>query len=129
MNSKEALKELEIATNWSSNEDIDKDLYNLWGNVACRTIKKDLDRLEEHKKIEEELGIDLITLFSALKNGVYHFTYDDQLIHDYVWLVDESVYTGKRDKFDFSFMGTFAQETLLLEDYGKTWALTKEELL
>lgn len=64
MTSKEALKELEIATNWSSDEDIDKDLYNLWGNVACRTIKKDLDRLEEYRKIEEELGIDLITLFN-----------------------------------------------------------------
>ena len=51
MNSKEALKELEIATNWSSDEDIDKDLYNLWGNVACRTIKKDLDRLEELEEV------------------------------------------------------------------------------
>ena len=54
MTSKEALKELEIATNWSSNEDIDKDLYNLWGNVACRTIKKDLERLE---KLEEVIAV------------------------------------------------------------------------
>lgn len=83
-------------------------------------------KLADLEDIEEELGIDLITLFKALKNGVYHFTYDDQLIHDYVWLVDESVYTGKRDKFDFSFMGTFAQETLLLEDYGKTRSLDRK---
>lgn len=47
MTSKEALKKLEYATNWSSEENIDKDLYNLWGNVACRTIKKDLELLEE----------------------------------------------------------------------------------
>lgn len=47
MTSKEALKKLENATNWSSEEAIDKDLYNLWGNVACRTIKKDLELLEE----------------------------------------------------------------------------------
>ena len=56
MNSKEALRELEIATNWSSDEDIDKDLYNLWGNVACRTIKKDLKILEilkEYIKISD----------------------------------------------------------------------------
>ena len=66
MNSKEALKEVEIATNWSSNEDIDKDLYNLWGNIACRTIKKDLDRLEEYRKFAEELGIELTVLFFAL---------------------------------------------------------------
>ena len=50
MNSKEALKKIENTTNWSSDEDIDKDLYNLWGNVACRTIKKDLEVLEIIKK-------------------------------------------------------------------------------
>jgi UDP-N-acetylglucosamine 2-epimerase len=54
MTSKEALKKLEYFTNWSSDEDIDKDLYNLWGNVACRTIKKDLERLEKLKKENKE---------------------------------------------------------------------------
>ena len=128
MNSKEALKELEIATKWSSDEDIDKDLYNLWGNIACRTIKKDLDRLEEYKKFEEELGIDLITLFKALKNGVYYFSYDGQLMHDYVILTDNYIDVGAHDKLSYSLMTFLEKRTLLFTDYGKTWALTKEEL-
>ena len=128
MNSKEALKELEIATNWSSDEDIDKDLYNLSGNIACRTIKKDLDRLEEYKKFEEEFGIDLITLFKALKNGVYYFSYDGQLMHDYVGLINNYIDVGAHDKLSYSLMTFLEKRTLLFTDYSKTWALTKEEL-
>ena len=128
MNSKEALKELEIATNWSSDEDIDKDLYNLWGNIACRTIKKDLDRLEEYRKFEEELGIDLITLFKALKNGIYYFAYEGQLVHDYVNLINNYIDVGAHDKLSYSFLTLFEKQILLFADCGKTWALTKEEL-
>ena len=128
MNSKEALKELEIATNWSSDEDIDKDLYNLWGNIACRTIKKDLDRLEEYKKFEEEFGIELTVLFSALKYGVYYFASDGQLIHDYVSLTNNYIDVGAHDKLSYSFMTFLEKRTLLFTDYSKTWALTKEEL-
>ena len=36
-----------------------------------KIIEKDLDLLEEYRKIEEELGIDLITLFKALKDDVF----------------------------------------------------------
>ena len=128
MNSKEALKELEIATNWSSDEDIDKDLYNLWGNIACRTIKKDLDRLEEYKKFEEEFGIELTVLFSALKYGVYYFASDGQLIHNYVSLTNNYIDVGAHDKLSYSFMTFLEKRTLLFTDYSKTWALTKEEL-
>lgn len=128
MNSKEALKELEIATNWSSDEGIDKDLYNLWGNVACRTIKRDLDRLEEYRKIEEELGIELTILFSALKYGVYYFASDGQLIHDYVSLTNNYINAGVHDKLSYSFITFFERQILLFTGYGKNWALTKEEL-
>lgn len=128
MNSREALKELEIATNWSSDEDIDKDLYNLWGNVACRTIKRDLDRLEEYRKIEEELGIELTVLFSALKYGVWYFTFDGQLMHDYISLIDNYIDAGPHDKLSYSFMTFFERRILLFADYGKEWALTKEDL-
>lgn len=50
MTSKEALYKLEKSTNWSSDENIDKDLYNLWENVACRSIKKDLEVLDILKR-------------------------------------------------------------------------------
>lgn len=53
--SKEALKRLEMVLNWSGDIDIDKDLYNLWVTLVCRTIEKDLDRLEKLEKENQEL--------------------------------------------------------------------------
>ena len=77
----------------------------------CDAAENKLGQLED---IEEELGIDLITLFKAMKNGFYdkHFHYGSAVINNgYIcYYFDES---GIRYK---------------LKDYGKTWALTKEEL-
>ena len=55
LTSKEALKRLEMVLNWSGDIDIDKDLYDLWVNLVCRTIEKDLDRLEKLEKENQEL--------------------------------------------------------------------------
>ena len=85
-----------------------------------------IHKLGELEDIEEELGIELTVLFSALKNGVYHFASNDQLIHDYVWLEDDHVCTGQQSKLSFSFRTFSEVDTLLFEDYGKTWALNKK---
>ena len=81
-------------------------------------------KLGQLEDIEEELGIDLITLFKALKNGV--------------WEIDD--YTNKLHKTDIRGIELYGlcgismpnipecDYTLHYEDYGKTWALTKEEL-
>ena len=75
-------------------------------------------KLGQLEDIEEELGIALITLFKALKNGVFIPTYQKP-IHISV---------------ELSFIDTFtlvdydSYTVLKLIDYGKTWALTKEEL-
>ena len=83
-------------------------------NYNYLTISDALDKLSQLEDIEEELGIDLITLFKAMKNGFYdkHFHYGSAVINNgYIcYYFDES---GIRYK---------------LKDYGKTWALTKEEL-
>ena len=55
MTSKEALERLEHVLTWSGDIDIDKDLYNLWIELVCRTIEKDLDRLEKLEKENQEL--------------------------------------------------------------------------
>ena len=55
MTSKEALQRLENVLTWSGDLDIDTDLYNLWVDLACRTIEKDLDRLEKLEKENQEL--------------------------------------------------------------------------
>lgn len=55
MTSKEALQRLENVLTWSGDIDIDTDLYNLWVDLACRTIGKDLDRLEKLEQENQEL--------------------------------------------------------------------------
>lgn len=79
--------------------------------------------------IEEEIGIDLTTLFKALKNGVYYFNDQGQLIHEYVWWISNYLTVETHDKISSSFMTIYENQILLFADYGKTFALTKEELL
>ena len=99
--------------------------YETNGDVSVCQFNNKLGQLED---IEEEIGIDLTILFNALKNGVYYFGNQGQLIHDYVWLINNYVSAGVTDKISFSFM-TFSERLILLfKDYGKTFALTKEEL-
>ena len=82
------------------------------------------EKLFELEDIEEELGIDLITLFNASKNGAY---------------VKETQYSRCVDYIDgaslgFGHNGFYFYDAknrlwnMFFKDYGKTWALTKEEL-
>lgn len=82
--------------------------------------------LLEHKDIEEELGIDLRIYFSALKYGVYYYS-NSQLTKDAVYPISNFL-TDYNDKLSYSFMTKFEKQLLYFNDYGKTWALTKEEL-
>ena len=92
-----------------------------------------VDKLGKLEDIEEELGIDLITLFKALRNGIW--TNQEQ------WYGDEK--QGKIRFFQVRLLleenaigciynsmwkGEEVIRTLYFKDYGKTWALTKEEL-
>ena len=92
-----------------------------------------VDKLGTLEDIEEELGIDLITLFKALRNGIW--TNQEQ------WYGDEK--QGKIRFFQVRLLleenaigciynsmwkGEEVIRTLYFKDYGKTWALTKEEL-
>ena len=94
-------------------------------NIDNEEIFNKLGKLED---IEEELGIPLEVLFKALKNGIKVNGYDDELEVDTIldFEPDELVLdygikaiTTGRDyiEHDFEF-----------EEYGKRWALTKEEL-
>ncbi|MBO7716018.1 MAG: hypothetical protein J6S85_20810 [Methanobrevibacter sp.] len=91
----------------------DKSEYYIW---------QKLGQLED---IEDELGIDLITLFKALKNGVY-VKMCDYISFEKVG-IDENT---QLRTFSFSQIdGIQLNYFLDFEDYGKIWALTKEELL
>lgn len=113
---------------------------NGYGSVKLKNLPNDpfvdkiayLDRVWEEERnklgqledIEEELGIDLATLFKALKYGV--FTKNRKGIH-----FTNRVHIG-RNWIDCLFVSTQTRNTThrikQLKDYGKTWALTKEEL-
>lgn len=96
--------------------------------VGKKMFAQMIAELCEYKTIEEEFGIELTVLFSALKNGVYYFAYDGQLIHDYVSLINNYIDAGTHDKLSYSFMTFLEKRTLLFAEYGKAWALTKEGL-
>ena len=69
-------------------------------------------KLGQHEDIEEELGIDLITLFKALKNGIYG-KIGDRIEH----ILAPHLVEHMKEIYIFK-----------IKDYGKTWALTEQEL-
>lgn len=88
------------------------------------------NKLGQLEDIEEELGIELVALFRALEKGVYVVDYKGQepyktsgleldlknRVLNYHWsFLDMNGYDSGTTKYYF-------------KDYGKTWALTKEEL-
>ena len=74
------------------------------------------DKLGQLEDIEDELGIDLITLFEALKNGIYKKGRNN---------LKGLILYSKMPMFSL-YHKTIDNE--LIEDYGKMWALTREEL-
>ena len=81
-----------------------------------------IDKLSQLENIEEELGIDLIILFKALKNGIV----------DKIPLGQNYAYTTiTPDRISIEFKDKCLRkrsEKFYFKDYGKTWALTREQL-
>lgn len=80
------------------------------------------EKLCQLEDIEEKLGIDLITLFKAQTQGFYIINVLNEIekVKLSEWrfnLIKKEVHRIKWNKH------------LSFTDYGKTWALTKEELL
>lgn len=122
MTSKESLKDMfDILINFErlsdihDNQDIKKQKFDIVG--------KDLDQLEEYRKIEEEIGVDFITLIKMLKDDVY--------IND-GGIVDEigHIYKDQVKSIEhWPVWGFTAGDNVeyAFKDRGKTWALSKEE--
>lgn len=76
-------------------------------------------KLGQLEDIEQYYGVDLVSLFKALKDGVY------VKVEDSIWYVPaEYVSINKGMLFCDYNIPTY----VLLKDKGKTWAFTKEEL-
>ena len=107
---------------------------SLIGRVCGKAlIKQIMSELLEYKCIEEELGVDLVTLFKALKNGVY---YDDGsgVIQYYEVNEDQYIDIDIHNQF-LNLMytsqferGCLCEMSLPLNTHDKTWAITKEGL-
>ena len=112
-------------------------------------IETELKKLEELKDIEEELGIDLITLFKALEKGFYFKKTenedDEETSEHEILFASPSKYTVVNfwyNTIEIHIAPKFVidcnkkieceipsiEDEVWIEDYGKTWALTKEEL-
>lgn len=87
--------------------------------VGKKMFVQIIKELCEYKDIEEELGINLITLFKALKYGVYYFPIGIQeLERDCVYLMDNDMSVGPREQLSYSFITVFERQILSLNDYG-----------
>lgn len=84
---------------------------------AKRLIAEDTrEQLRKYWKIEQELGIPLEVLFKALKEGIIM---DDEEYRTFL------MYDEVTNSYCFKCGGW---GKYFLKDYGKTWALTREEL-
>ena len=92
-------------------------------------IYKKLKSLED---IEEELGIDLIFMFKILKNRRIMYKHDVGIIRSKIIIDEFEIYGLAFDDGQYTLWiyNNYEDDCLFVctKDYGKTWALTKEEL-
>ena len=126
MTSKEALKDIKDVLDMlidfvhlNINEDIKKQKFEI--------IKKDLDLFEEYRKIEEEIGVDFITLVKMLKDDIY--INDGGIVNEIGNIYKEKVKSIEHwPVWGFTAGDDDEMKTLCaFKDRGKTWALSKEE--
>ena len=101
--------------------------------------KQCVNKLGQLEDIEEENGLDLITLFKALKDGFY-IKYNDKIVHIFpdkhitinFWYKTINVFIPPKFFIDCKKGADYLSETIdeeyWFKDYGKTFALTREEL-
>ena len=109
-------------------------MITLFGRPVEDVIE-DLEVLKEYRKIEEDLGMDLITLFKALKDGinVYYEDIERYQFHNNLRLeYHKTLGWGLVDIYGSICRNNMPMKLEMefyeLKDYGKIWALTKEEL-
>ena len=126
MTSKEALKDIKDVLDMlidfarlNINENIKKQKFEI--------IKKDLDLFEEYRKIEEEIGVDFITLVKMLKDDVY--INDGGIVNEIGHIYKEQVKSIEHwPVWGFTAGDDDEMKTLCaFKDRGKTWALDKKE--
>ena len=104
---------------------IDKD-----GNITKNNLIEVKDKDEAYKKlyqledIEEEIGIELTTLFKAYSNGFYVKGEKEKQYIDFQNYLNANAFKHK----EMFYGHERCYQYVKLYDYGKDWALTKKEL-
>lgn len=83
-------------------------------------------KLGQLENIEEELGIDLITFVKLNKTSEIYSEEEEDFVY-FTWIDIENKCLVYEDDFD-EMSGRYLHTYYHFKDYGKTWALTKEEL-
>jgi len=91
-------------------------------------LKQEQKELIEYKTIEEELGIDLIVLFKALKQGTIFIPFMYDFDGNILEIIQVKLVAFSYDSIIYENVNG-CNTTTKLKYYGKTWALAKEELL
>lgn len=93
--------------------------------VMTKNDYKEL-KLGQLEDVEEELGIDLTTLFKALKNGIKAKWENDEIVELTILGGCQLCFNEKCfDLIDYNGKEWF----YYFKDYGKTWALDKNDLI
>lgn len=95
--------------------------HNFWLKLH-QIVAEALEKLDQLEDIEEELGIDLITLFKALKDGIYFYGQKEEELQDV------QLRMFHEEPMLVHNCGDLTDLEVYVAGYGKTWALTKEEL-
>ena len=104
-----------------------------------KTLDNLTQKLGQLEDIEEELGINLITLFKALKNGIWskeHLNFPNKYCRQIKPFSDIEVCFkntyDKRVRLYFNHRTidgvSVICDSLYIDDYGITWAVAREEL-
>ena len=93
--------------------------FKIYGHYQCNGNA--IDKLGQYEDLEEEIGIDLITLFKATQQGIWMkrnkvFYFFDNLIVDF------------KHKCLVQIVSNDEVETFPFDAYGEDWGLTREEL-
>ena len=82
-----------------------------------------ISKLGQLEDIEDELGIDLITLFKAMKEGCY--AYENGRIYK---MKIVRVDSDELNSIILFRNASYGGSSYFLKDYGKTWSLDKNDL-
>lgn len=111
--------------------------YDIYEGIPYDEYEKICDELIEYKSLGEILGVDLIILFKALKEGIWYKDNHDEVKQfipdDRMHIVVDCNGSNERTNYwSLSLIDLNLKKCLIdfwVDNYGKTWALTKEELL